>query len=402
MADEVERFIEAVIRLRTSARAGNSVDQMTYAYCLAQGKGAARDPAQAAGYYRMAAEQGIAEAMFTCGVCLLLDETNKDAAELFRRASDLGHLPSTVNLAYCLATGRGGCEANLDEAFALFRSAAERGDPMAEFNLGIASYLGQCVEKDTAEAERYFQVAASHGNPAAQSNCGYLLGSGRQPKDRAGAVAQFELSAQQDHTVGMFNYGYSLVNAMGVARDAKKGADFLLRAADRDYLPAMVNYGKCLLNGEGVKADLRAASRYLARPKSPGDRFFTFQLIDYFCAEERLPKPVDLDPLLLEGPLSELQLAFHTFEVVSELGPTAKRLRRKWDGNEYVVKSFPPDAKPAFVAELRAAMTVRHPCLLEIAGFQMLDDGSFAIGHRFLPSLSEAAVKARGSSPPDY
>lgn len=65
-------------------------------------------------------------------------------------------------------------------AYHEFRPLAERGNPAAQFNLGVMYAVGQGVKKDLGEAAKWFGLAAEQGYSNAQRNLGamYTLGQG--------------------------------------------------------------------------------------------------------------------------------------------------------------------------------------------------------------------------------
>ena len=56
---------------------------------------------------------------------------------------------------------------------AITRRALE-GDTRSELRLGIAFEFGQGVDKNLVEAMRWYRLAADRGNPIAQTNLGYF------------------------------------------------------------------------------------------------------------------------------------------------------------------------------------------------------------------------------------
>ena len=70
------------------------------------------------------------------------------------------------------------------EAFGEFRPLAERGDVLAQVNLGVMYHTGQVTPQDFAKAFHWCLQAANQGDAVAQFNTGimYLLGQG-MPRD---------------------------------------------------------------------------------------------------------------------------------------------------------------------------------------------------------------------------
>lgn len=81
-------------------------------------------------------------------------------------------------------------------AYNEFRPLAERGNAVAQFNMGVMYANGQGVKQDHAEAVRWFRMAAAQGYANAQRNLGvmYTLGRGVQ-QDYVQGYLWSELSA---------------------------------------------------------------------------------------------------------------------------------------------------------------------------------------------------------------
>jgi TPR repeat protein len=93
-----------------------------------------------------------------------------------------------------------------DDALAMiwFRKAANQGEPVALFNLGLAYDKGDGVPQDFAQAAVWYRKAADKGNVFAQINLGsiYTRGEG-VPKDYVLAYTWADLAAsraQDDET----------------------------------------------------------------------------------------------------------------------------------------------------------------------------------------------------------
>ncbi|MBI4424713.1 MAG: sel1 repeat family protein, partial [Elusimicrobia bacterium] len=62
---------------------------------------------------------------------------------------------------------------------ALFRDAAERGDPVAQYNLGVLYQGRQGAPRDDAQAAAWLRKAAEQGDAKAQNELGVMLAAGR-------------------------------------------------------------------------------------------------------------------------------------------------------------------------------------------------------------------------------
>lgn len=77
--------------------------------------------------------------------------------QLVERSADT---PSSIYLGYAHLTGKG---VSYDPAasFRYYARAAERGDPAAQYALGLAYELGRGVEQDIVEAEYWYGLAVA-------------------------------------------------------------------------------------------------------------------------------------------------------------------------------------------------------------------------------------------------
>ena len=75
------------------------------------------------------------------------------------------------------------------KAFEAYKAKAEKGDPAAQYNLGVCYHIGNGVAKDTVEAVKWYRKATDQGNALAKYNLGgcYERGEG-VAKDQVEAV----------------------------------------------------------------------------------------------------------------------------------------------------------------------------------------------------------------------
>src|SRR6266403_2267567 len=99
--------------------------------------GVAKDEAEAVKWFRKAAEQNVADAQFSLGVCY--------------------------------ANGRGVTKDDA-EGVKWFRKAAEQNLADAQYNLGVCYDSGEGVAKDEVEAYKWWLLAAGQGNDDAKYN----------------------------------------------------------------------------------------------------------------------------------------------------------------------------------------------------------------------------------------
>ncbi len=94
-----------------------------------------------------------------------------------------------------------------------WRTCAEQGDALAQYNLGVMYGNGYGVPEDDAEAVRWYRLAAEQGYAEAQYNLGLMYANGegvpenRVPENHVLAYMWFNLAAAQGNEVARGNKG---------------------------------------------------------------------------------------------------------------------------------------------------------------------------------------------------
>ena len=98
------------------------------------------------------------------------------------------------------------CLTAMADEFEITKKAAERGDAVAQFNLGIMYRNGEGVPEDDAEAARWYRRAAEQGHAGAQLNLGVIYDNGEGvPEDDVQAYAWYSIAAAQGHELAKKN-----------------------------------------------------------------------------------------------------------------------------------------------------------------------------------------------------
>jgi S1-C subfamily serine protease len=130
----------------------------------ARGQGVTKDTAEAAKWYRQAADKGHAEAQATLGALYSIgDGVPQDYAQSaawFRKAAEQGCSVAQNYLALFLSQGEGGQKDDA-EAVKWWRRAAEQGDVAAQSNLASAYQIGTGVPTDYTESYFWWKVASA-------------------------------------------------------------------------------------------------------------------------------------------------------------------------------------------------------------------------------------------------
>lgn len=168
-----------------------------------------KDYAEAAKWYRKAAEQGLATAQYDLGFMYYkgrgVPRHYSEAFKWYRKAAEQGHAGAQCYLAYMYQGGLG-VQLDYAEAIKWNLKAAEQGNASAHYNLGFMYDSGQGLPQDYAEASKWYRKAAELGNPYAQISLGskYVDGQG-VPQDYVEAYKWYNLAASQGEALAATN-----------------------------------------------------------------------------------------------------------------------------------------------------------------------------------------------------
>lgn len=170
------------------------------ALLYAKGQGVKQDPAEAAKWYRVAADKGIPEAQYNLGVLystgtgVSKDET--EASQWFQKAAEKGDANAANSVGTLYDSGEGALH-NLAEAEKWYRKAAEDGNSDAQFNLGVMYDIGHGVKANYPEAEKWYRKAADQWNEGALCNLAILYYNGQGvPRDLVQAHSFYLLAKE--------------------------------------------------------------------------------------------------------------------------------------------------------------------------------------------------------------
>ncbi|GJL83141.1 MAG: hypothetical protein DHS20C01_27750 [marine bacterium B5-7] len=114
----------------------------------------------------------------------------------------------------------------------IWKPMAERGNAIAQTNLGIMYRYGDGVHEDNTEALKWFRLAAEQGDELAQFNLGVMYAEGiGVPKDNAEAVKWYGLAAEQGEIRAQFKLGVMYCKGEGIPKDYVQAYKWLDLAA---------------------------------------------------------------------------------------------------------------------------------------------------------------------------
>jgi TPR repeat protein len=195
----------------------------------------------------------------------LRDKDLSDAVESSRKAAEKNDPMGEFNLGVCYDNGLG-VPKDYAEAAKWYRKAAEQNLVGAQYNLGFCYCNGQGVPKDYAEAVKWYRKAAEQSHFGAQYSLGVCYSNGQGvSKDEAEAVKWFRKAAEQSHSEAQYSLGVCYANGQGVPKDEAEAVKWFRKAADQSYPYAQYNLANCYVNGQGVPKDYAEAVKWLRK-----------------------------------------------------------------------------------------------------------------------------------------
>lgn len=227
-----------------------------------------------------------------------------EAMKLYAEASALGHTVAMVNYGGML-----GKRGDAISEFNHYKKAAELGDLLGAYNLGVAYRDGIGTAVDGAEAARWFDKAAAGGDETAAFNLGVLLDDGSLvPEDNARAVAFYRLAADGGNVDAMINLGLMLETGEGVPQDLSAAAGYFRQAADLGDSFGKLKLGLMQQSGKGIVKNIEQAVNSLVAAFEQRDVDLEVILRDHpeqLSADARLAiKQVLAEQNLLDGVMS--------------------------------------------------------------------------------------------------
>ena len=275
--------------LLAKAKAGNATAeyQVGFAYEYAN----PQDDAQAAVWFRKAAEQGLAEAQFSLGEFYDhgdgVTQDDAEAALWYRKASEQGYAPAQFFLGLDYDGGKG-VPQNYTEAY-FWLDVATSGnlkgigqEDIAKWRDEAASHLTptelstvqerarkwfktQSTDSTLTQSSDTLKKRAATGDAEAQYKLGVLYEDvGGLNPDYAQADVWFRKAAEQGLAEAQFYLGVSYDLGQGVPQDYSQAASWYRKAAEQGYASAQWNYGKLYDTGLGVPQDYAEAYLWLS------------------------------------------------------------------------------------------------------------------------------------------
>jgi S1-C subfamily serine protease len=134
---------------------------------------------------------------------------------------------------------------------------AEKGNAIAENQLGFLYATGQKVPQDFSQARKWYELAASHGNAVAEFNLGFAYEHGQgTPINLAEALHWYQAAADHNNPGGKMALGIMYQNGKGVPQDDAEALRWYRASAIQGWAPAQLTLASFYSEGgHGVEPD---------------------------------------------------------------------------------------------------------------------------------------------------
>lgn len=213
-------------------------------------------------------EDGDAEALFNRGWNLYNGKNGEtrnyfEAARLYRKAVDLGHLSAMVNLGYCYENGHG-VPKDYFQAAKYYKQAAEGGETQGMTNIGYMYEQGQGIGKSLPDAVKWYRKAAEGGNLNGMANLGYMYEMGRGvKKSYKQAFTWYKKGADGGSSRAQNNLAYLYLNGRGVKKSNKTALNYYQKAAAQGFPNSLYMMGYMNVLGKGLRKNDKKAAEWV-------------------------------------------------------------------------------------------------------------------------------------------
>jgi TPR repeat protein len=188
-----------------------------------------------------------------------------------RDAAEKGQAVAQIDLGLNFAKGTGAPK-DLAAALQWFQRAADQNDPRGQYYVGLMHERGYAVERSYATALSWYQKAAEQNYPPAEIAVARFHGQGLGvPRDLTQRNAWLARAAGQDSPLAENVLGNIYRLGLGVPQDLAAAAQWYQRAAGHDFAPAQARLGLMYMHGNGVKKDYVQAMQYLRHAADKGN-----------------------------------------------------------------------------------------------------------------------------------
>ena len=156
--------------------------------------------------------------------------------------------------------------ADYETALRIYRSMADRGLAVAQFNVGLMYDNGQGTSKNEDEATKWYRLAADQGRSDAQYQLGHMF---YRHDNYVEAARWFLRAADQGRADAQSSLGAMYAEGEGVPLDLVQALKWFILAAAQNHKDAIENRDRAIIH---MTRDQAADAQSLAREWKPTPR----------------------------------------------------------------------------------------------------------------------------------
>ena len=265
-------FAEAAKWYRKAAESGFDRAQNTLGYMYQNGLGVPQDHAEAVKWLSRAVDQGNAAAMGWLGRAYEFGEgvrqNDLTAQYWYEKAIDQGNAYAKRALERLLSKSKSQQET---QTISTPRPLSQVVSAKDHKKQGDKYYEGIGVRREFHEAAKWYRMAAEEGNAEAQNMLAYMLYNGQGvEKNLTEAFKWFSMAANQGFLSSQFWVGYLYHTGRGVAQNYAEAAKWYRKAADQGHNSAQRNLGVLYEEGKGVPQSYQEARKWYQKALDNG------------------------------------------------------------------------------------------------------------------------------------
>lgn len=240
------------------------------------------------------AEQGNADAQYNHGISYIngVEKNIEEGIKWLQKSAEQGHEQARRVLDFLHVE--------------MCKEAAERGDPDAQYELGVRYLHGAGVEQNIKETIKWLALADDQGHEEARQVFQSLLtdinkrkaeqgdeeatlflrATGTEGDDPASQFEYIRVTAEEGNSRAQFNLGNCYNEGHGVEEDKAKAVYWWRKAAEHGYVEAQRHLGYRYYKGDSVEKDIMEALKWWKQAAEQGDPKSQFEIGQRYCTDD--------------------------------------------------------------------------------------------------------------------
>lgn len=281
--NEKENLAQARKIYQQFAEKGDKTAQLKLGFLAEHGIGGNADLTQAQQWYTAAADQQLPEAQYLLARFYQLGKAGQipdyAAAKKWYAAAEPKYPPAAIGLGFVYDT----VDENYAQALAAYQRAADKGNVIAAYNLGLIYERGEGCPVDLEKAQALYIQAAGKGYTQAMVQLAgiYLVAEGKL-NDVDEAVNWYKKAAEKGSRDAMYQLGLMSETGVGVRLDYTGAMHYYEQSAERGDVKATLALARLYQYGIGVTQDMQKAAQLYTMLSQQGNPYAQYQLA-LFC-----------------------------------------------------------------------------------------------------------------------